>query len=161
MTDRPSIDIAALTERVRHLQGDLSGLREDLDSCQATGHGGGGLVTATVSGEGRLTDLRIDPSVIDPDDPRTLTDLVIEAVGAAQSTVTELRTERVGEFTGGLNDLTAGLREHTEQSRRARAQRPAFTPPPPVRTAPGGGGPGGPAPPNGGGPARGPVGGPA
>ncbi|MEV0279363.1 YbaB/EbfC family nucleoid-associated protein [Streptomyces sp. NPDC050610] len=143
MTDRPSIDIAALTERVRHLQGDLSGLRDDLDACQATGHGGGGLVTATVSGEGRLTDLRIDPSVIDPDDPRTLTDLIIEAVGAAQTTVTELRTERVGEFTGGLNDLTAGLREHTEQSRQARAQRPAFTPPPLVRTDPGRRPPGG------------------
>ncbi|MCB5906945.1 YbaB/EbfC family nucleoid-associated protein [Streptomyces pinistramenti] len=119
------IDFAALTDRMRHLQGHLSGLSENLSANQATGHGGGGLVTATVTGEGRLTSLRIDPSVVDPDDTETLAGLVIQAVDAAQLSVKEMHSERVGEFTEGLTNLAAGLREHTEQSRLNRPTGPA------------------------------------
>ncbi|MFG2226219.1 YbaB/EbfC family nucleoid-associated protein [Streptomyces sp. NPDC048644] len=130
------IDLAALTDRMRHLQGHLSGLGESLSADQATGHGGGGLVTATVTGEGRLTSLRIDPSVIDPDDPETLAGLVIQAVDAAQLSVKERHSERVGQFAEGLTNLAVGLREHTEQSQRNRPAGPAPGGPAPSTAAP-------------------------
>ncbi|MEU3708681.1 YbaB/EbfC family nucleoid-associated protein [Streptomyces catenulae] len=113
MSDRPSFDLAALTERMRNLQGSLAGMNDAVGSAEATGHAGGGLVTAKVNGEGRVTSLRMDPSVIDPDDPQTLEDLIIGAIDAAQSTLRAARAEQVEEFTQGLTGLAAGLREQT------------------------------------------------
>lgn len=110
MPDNEQIDFAALAQRAREMRSDMEHARDELTGIQATGHGGGGLVTATVSGEGRLLDLRIDPSVIDPDDPQTLADMVIAAVDGANQAVAEQRAERITEITDGVSSLVAGLR---------------------------------------------------
>jgi DNA-binding YbaB/EbfC family protein len=110
MPDDEQIDFTELARRARQMQQGLRDATGDLTAIQATGQGGGGLVTATVSGDGRVLDLKIDPSVIDPDDPQTLADLVIAAVEGANQAVKEQRAERLTELTGGASDLLAGLR---------------------------------------------------
>jgi len=109
MFDEEQPDFGALARRARQLQGEMSNARSDLVALEATGFGGGGLVTATVSGEGRLVALQIDRSVIDPDDPETLADLVIAAVDSANETMAERRNERMTEVTDGLQSILAGL----------------------------------------------------
>ncbi|MFI7100939.1 YbaB/EbfC family nucleoid-associated protein [Streptomyces sp. NPDC050161] len=123
MSDSPSFDINALTARMHDLQGRLAGLGGMKDS-EMTGHAGGGLVTAKVNPDGVLTSLRVDPSVIDPDDPQTLEDLVIAAVSSAQSTLREMRAKQVGDFTESMLGLTEGLREENKQQRNARTTDP-------------------------------------
>jgi nucleoid-associated protein EbfC len=110
MSEGGQIDFGALARRAQQMQGDMEHVKEDLTAIESTGYGGGGVVTATVSGDGRITSLSIDSSVIDPDDPETLADLVIAAIGEAQRAVTELRSQRIGEVTRGVGDLLAGLR---------------------------------------------------
>lgn len=110
MSDNGQIDFAALANQARRMEGEMAGVQEDLTKLQATGFGGDGLVAATVSGEGRILALRIDPSVIDPDDPETLADLVIVAVDSANQAVQEQRVASLSAVTDGLNGLLAGLR---------------------------------------------------
>ncbi len=110
MPDDEQIDFTELARRVRQMQQELTHATDDLTTIQATGHAGDGLVTATVSGEGRILDLRIDPSVIDPDDPQTLADLVIAAVEGANEAVRQQRAERLSGLTDGASGLLAGLR---------------------------------------------------
>ncbi|MFC4034810.1 YbaB/EbfC family nucleoid-associated protein [Streptomyces polygonati] len=110
MADREQVDFAALAQQARRMQGEVAGVQESLAAIQGTGFGGKGLVAATVSGEGRIVALRIDPSVIDPDDPETLADLVIEAVDSANQAAQEQRTQRMAGVTDTLNGLLAGLR---------------------------------------------------
>lgn len=105
MSDDNHLDFTELARSVQRVQGDLTGVQADMTSLQATGFGGGGLVRATVSGEHRLVALSIDPSVIDPDDPETLSDLVIAAVDSANESMTEQRVKRMGEVTQGLGGL--------------------------------------------------------
>ncbi|MEK8143004.1 YbaB/EbfC family nucleoid-associated protein [Streptomyces sp. M10(2022)] len=129
------IDFAALASQARRMEGAMAGAQEDLTKIQATGFGGAGLVTATVSGEGRILDLRIDPSVIDPDDPETLASLVIAAVDSATQAVEEQRAASLSAITDGLTGLLTGLRptgaEHpgprtrAGQLRREMTRRPA------------------------------------
>ncbi|MFE4800205.1 YbaB/EbfC family nucleoid-associated protein [Streptomyces sp. NPDC056708] len=83
------------------------GVQEDLTGVQATGYGADGLVAATVSGDGRIVALRIDPSVIDPDDPETLADLIIVAVDSANQAVQEQRAASLAVVT---DSLLSGLR---------------------------------------------------
>jgi nucleoid-associated protein EbfC len=106
---------------------------------EATGHGGAGLVRATVSGQGRLVALDIDPSVIDPQDPRTLSEMVMAAVDAANETMAAQRAERMNELTGGLAEIVdqlhgslapGGRVEPMFPSRRPGSRRPPLPFPP-------------------------------
>ncbi|MFD6420370.1 YbaB/EbfC family nucleoid-associated protein [Streptomyces sp. NPDC060198] len=137
---REPVPLAALTERVRRLQSGLAAQQQELGRATATGHGGGGLVSATVSGEGRLTDLRIDPSVIDPGDPEGLAALVVQAVQSALDAMVEHRLAAAGDLVQGLGELTAGLRGRTEEL-RAQPRRMPDPPDIPLFAPPGAPGP--------------------
>jgi DNA-binding YbaB/EbfC family protein len=108
-------DFAAMVQRARELQGDLAHATEDLRVIEATGHSMNGTVSATVSGEGLLVDLRIDPAVIDPDDPLGLADLVTDAVNAANRALGERRKERLSGFAGGMDSLLGALRPRQDR----------------------------------------------
>jgi DNA-binding protein YbaB len=61
------------------------------------------VVKATVTGDGELRRITIDPSVVDPDDIETLEDLVVAAVVEANRLAKELQQQKLGAATGGLD----------------------------------------------------------
>jgi DNA-binding protein YbaB len=63
-------------------------------------------------------DLRIDPSVIDPDNPERLVRLLMEAIDSAHDIVTEQRAEVMSGITGGLQDILAGLNGEMNDKKR-------------------------------------------
>ena len=63
---------------------------------------------ATVSGQNVLVALTIDSSIIDPDDPETLRELVREAVNDAMAKLIAQRGERVTSITDGFNGMISG-----------------------------------------------------
>lgn len=106
MADRASMDFTALTARVRQMHQEVVHLQSQMAAVEASGFGGDGLVRATVAGDGRLTGLVIDPSVIDPSDPETLAALVVAAVESARLGVVETRVRQLDGMTAGLGDIT-------------------------------------------------------
>ena len=64
---------------------------------------GGGMVRATVTGQGELTNLKIEREVVDPDDVEMLIDLIIAAVPEAQSNAKEAAQQKLGPLAQGLN----------------------------------------------------------
>src|SRR3954470_11121533 len=91
-----------LLKQAQKMQRDLAAAQEELASTEVEGSAGGGVVSATVTGAGEILSIRIDPSVIDPDDVETLQDLVIAAVRDATRQAADLQAERMGPLTGGL-----------------------------------------------------------
>lgn len=101
----PRTDFAALRRQLLQSRERLAQVREELDGVIGTGHADGGLVTAAVDAEGRLVDLRLDPSLPATTDARTLAELVLTAASAAFDAARAARDERLTEVTDGLYRL--------------------------------------------------------
>lgn len=123
MPEYEQTDFSALANHARRMRGSVADAQLDLRNIEATGHSSDGMISATVSSESRVVDLRIDPSVIDPDNPERLVRLLVEAIDSAHDAVTEQRVDVMSGITGGLQDILAGL--NGEQNGK---KTPAVTP---------------------------------
>jgi DNA-binding YbaB/EbfC family protein len=91
-----------LMKQAQKMQEQLMAAQAELAETEVEGSAGGGLVKAVVTGAGELVSLTIDPSVVDPEDVETLTDLVVAAVRDASRAAQEMGQEKMGPLTGGL-----------------------------------------------------------
>ena len=73
------------------------------------GTSGGGMVTAVVKGSGEVVSITFDPSVLDPEDPELVGDLVVAALNQAQAAAQEALAGGISEATGGLDLDGLGL----------------------------------------------------
>lgn len=73
------------------------------------GSAGAGMVTATVNGIGELVGLKFDKSVINPEDPEMLADLIIAAVADARKKTGDLRNEALKDLAGGVDLSSLGI----------------------------------------------------
>ena len=94
-----------LMKQAQKMQQQMMEAQEQLANEQVEGSAGGGMVKATVTGTGELTGLTIDPSVVDPEDVETLTDLVVAAVRDANRAAADLQAEKMGPVTGGMGGM--------------------------------------------------------
>lgn len=98
-------DLSAILAQAQALQQQMADAQASLAQQQVTGTAGGGLVTATVSGEGELLALEISESVVDPTDVESLQDLVVAAVRDASRAASELAQQTLGPLAGGLGGM--------------------------------------------------------
>ncbi|WP_405883142.1 YbaB/EbfC family nucleoid-associated protein [Streptomyces sp. NBC_01136] len=110
MTDNSPTDLTGLIQRAREMQSNLTLAKGDLLATEAKGSSGNGAVEATVSGEGLLTDLVIDPSIIDPGDAHGLAQLILQAVNEANRELGAQRTAVLSAITGGFQEMLANIR---------------------------------------------------
>nr|WP_084693239.1 YbaB/EbfC family nucleoid-associated protein [Actinomadura atramentaria] len=95
-----------LLQQAQRMQEQLVSAQQELAETQVTGTAGGGLVAATMNGDGELTALTIDPKAIDADDPadtaETIADLVVAAIRDARRAAEQLAAEKMGPLAAGL-----------------------------------------------------------
>ncbi len=102
-------DLTQIVLKAQQMQAEMEQAQQSLADAEVTGTAGGGLVSAVISGDGELQAVRIDPSVIDPDDAETLGDLIVAAVRDAQRAAGELNQATMGAITGGLAESLTGF----------------------------------------------------
>jgi DNA-binding YbaB/EbfC family protein len=87
----------------QQVQARLTQLQTELGQRTVTTTSGGGMVTVTADGRGKIRSIKIDPSVVDAQDIEMLEDLVLAAVSDAQSRATALYEEEMKKLSGGFN----------------------------------------------------------
>lgn len=95
-------NLQQLIQMGQQIQARLTQLQDELGTRMVTSSAGGGMVTATADGRGRIREIRIDPSVLDPGDVEMLEDLVLAAVLEAQNRAHGLYEEEIKKLTGGF-----------------------------------------------------------
>jgi nucleoid-associated protein EbfC len=95
------------------MQSQLMNAQQELAEAEVEGTAGGGLVLATVNGQGELVDLSIDPAAIDAADSaesaQTIADLVLAAYRDACRAVDELQQQTMAPFAGLGGSGVGGL----------------------------------------------------
>lgn len=66
---------------------------------------GGGAVTVKVSGKKELTEVKLAPEVVDPDDIEMLQDLIVAAANEALRKMEEESAEMMNSIAGGLGNF--------------------------------------------------------
>jgi DNA-binding YbaB/EbfC family protein len=97
-----------MLRELQKVQEDVLAAQDALANATVEASAGGGVVKATVNGNGDLRRIAIDPSVVDPDDVETLEDLVVAAITEATRQAREMAQERFGAATAGI-DLGGAL----------------------------------------------------
>ena len=113
----PQMDMQQLFAAAQQMQEQLMNAQQALADAEVTGTAGGGLVKATVNGQGELMDLTISATAVDPSDPeetaRTIADLVLAAVRDAYRSAEDLQEQQMGPFAaamqgGGIPGMPGG-----------------------------------------------------
>jgi len=95
-------NLGGLMKQAKRLQEELERTQAEIAEMRISATSGGGMVKATVDGQGALTDLRIEREVIDPEEAEMLVDLVIAAVQEAQREARSETEKRLGPMAQGL-----------------------------------------------------------
>ncbi len=100
------LDMQQLLQAAAAMQSQLMSAQQELAEAEVEGSAGGGLVIATVNGQGELVDLSIAAGAIDAGDPeetaQTLADLVLAAYRDACRAVDDLQEETMAPLAAGL-----------------------------------------------------------
>ena len=92
-----------LLKQAQKFQSKIAQLQEELGDRTVETSSGGGMVTVVVNGRQELLSVRIDPEVVDSDDPEMLQDLILAAVNDGLSKAKNMVNEEMGKLTKGLN----------------------------------------------------------
>lgn len=92
-----------IVKQAQAMQQKMAKMQEEMENLRIEASVGGGMVSATVTGRQKLVSLKIDKSVVDPEDIDMLQDLVITAVNQAIKKSQDIQQEEMGKVTGGFN----------------------------------------------------------
>jgi nucleoid-associated protein EbfC len=92
-----------ILEMGQQVQARLSQLQNDLGNRTVSCSSGGGMVTVTADGRGKVRSIKIDKTVVDPSDVDMLEDLVLAAVNEAQTRAGSMYEEEMRKISGGLS----------------------------------------------------------
>lgn len=102
-------DLMGMMKQAQQLQSRMQQMQEELASAEIEGRSGGGLVCLTLDGKGQIKKVKIDPSLMRPDETEILEDLILAAGQDAKTKVEVLMQDKMKEATGGIA-LPPGLK---------------------------------------------------
>ncbi len=102
-------DVMGMMKQVQQLQARMQQMQEELAAMEVTGQSGAGLVRVTLNGKGDTRSMKIDPSLMKPDETEILEDLLVAAFQDAKAKVEAAAQKKMQEVTGGL-PLPPGLK---------------------------------------------------
>jgi DNA-binding YbaB/EbfC family protein len=102
-------DFLKMMKQAAELKSKMEAMQAEMDQTIVEGTSGGGLVTVSMSAKGELKIVKIDPSVLKPDEAEIVEDLIVAAHADARRKADALMQDKMKEMAGGL-PLPPGLK---------------------------------------------------
>lgn len=95
-------DLMGMMAKAKELQQKMQEAQAELDQVVVEGSSGGGVVTVTLTAKGELKGVRIDPSLMNPDEVEIVEDLIVAAHAEAKGKAEAAMQEKMSALTAGL-----------------------------------------------------------
>jgi DNA-binding YbaB/EbfC family protein len=96
------VDIMGLMKQAGQMQAKMQEMQAELDNVEVEGTAGGGLVTVKLTAKGDMKGVKIDGSLLKPEEAEILEDLVVTAHADARRKAEAVMQEKMQAMTGGL-----------------------------------------------------------
>ncbi len=97
------MNFAKIMKQASQMKGKMAEMQEELESTIVEGLAGGGLVKVSMTANGKMTHLNLDPTIISVDDKEMLEDLIMAGINNALENAEKVKGDKMKEVTGGLN----------------------------------------------------------
>jgi DNA-binding YbaB/EbfC family protein len=95
-------NLGQMMKQAQEMQSKMTEMQDKLAEMEVIGSSGAGMIEITLSGKNDVRRVKIDPSLLDPNDAEVLEDLIIAAFNDARSKVEAKVGDKMSEMTGGL-----------------------------------------------------------
>ena len=95
-------NLGQLMKQAQAMQTKMAEMQEKLEAMEVAGSAGAGMVTVTLNGKGAMRGIKIDPSLLKPEEAEILEDLIAAAHGDAKVKIEQKVQEETAEAMGGL-----------------------------------------------------------
>jgi len=102
-------NMGQMLKQAQQMQAKMAEMQARLDQIEMTGAAGGGMVQVTLTGKGEMRKIKIDKTLVDPNEIEVLEDLILAAFNDAKQRVESHVAEEMGKLTGGLK-LPPGMK---------------------------------------------------
>lgn len=100
MAQQPNLN--KMMQQLQKAQAEMAAAQEQLKTEVVEASAGGGMVQVKVTGDLQLTEVKIDPEAVDPEEVEMLQDMVVAAVNEALRSSQAKAEQRLGGIAGGL-----------------------------------------------------------
>jgi nucleoid-associated protein EbfC len=102
-------DFLGLMKQAAELKSKMEAMQAELEQVEVEGSSGGGLVTVRLSGKGEMKGVKIDDTLVKPQEKEIIEDLIVAAHADARSKAEALVQEKMKGVAGDL-PLPPGLK---------------------------------------------------
>ena len=95
-------DIMGMMKAAGEMKAKMEAMQAQLAELVVEGRSGGGMVTVSLSGKGDMRGIKIDPSLLKPEDAEMVEDLIIAAYTDAKGKSEAEAQRKMAEVTAGL-----------------------------------------------------------
>lgn len=103
------LNLEGMMGKIQELQSKMADVQKELEQKRTTGESGGGMVVVTINGRQEVTNIRLEKSIVNPDDVAMLEDLIVSAVNKAIENSQKLSQEEMAKATSGILPNIPGL----------------------------------------------------
>jgi nucleoid-associated protein EbfC len=102
-------NLGQMMKQAQEMQARMAEMQAKLAEVEMNGSSGGGMVQVTLNGKGEMRRVKIDRSLMLPDEAEVLEDLIVAATNDAKTRVEAHLQEEMSKLTGGLQ-LPPGMK---------------------------------------------------
>ena len=102
-------NLGQLMKQAQEMQTKMAEMQQRLMDVEISGSAAAGMVTAVLNGKGEMRKVKIDPSLIIPDEAEILEDLIVAAQNDARAKVDAFMQEETSKMMGGV-ELPPGFK---------------------------------------------------
>ena len=102
-------NLGQLMKQAQEMQTKMAEMQQRPMDVEISGSAAAGMVTAVLNGKGEMRKVKIDPSLIIPDEAEVLEDLIVAAQNDARAKVDAFMQEETSKMMGGV-ELPPGFK---------------------------------------------------